>query len=249
MYDSYYYDTYSRSGSEGSGIYYLIYIAVIVLLLASYWQMFKKAGRPGWAAIVPFYNAYVLSDIAMGSGWLFLLSFIPVVNVVYSAILCYKLGQAYGRSTAFSVGLIFLAPIFMPILAFSSNSYYCGPSPSTSGTYIAGGKVPSGYGDNYYRNVNNSNYSTDQFYGQTNSNPYAGNMYSGQKGSNLYGDAQYYGQNNSNSFDNNAYYGQNANPYDNSQSNAGSYGNEQYFGQNNVGGNDQYYGQGGNNQF
>lgn len=221
MYDSYYYDTYS-TGSEGSVLSSLIYIAVIVLLLASYWQMFKKAGRPGWAAIVPFYNAYVLSDIAMGSGWLFLLSFIPVVNVVYSAILCYKLGQAYGRSTAFSVGLIFLAPIFLPILAFSSNSYYCGPSPSTSGTYIAGGKVPSGYGDNYYGNVNNSNYSTDQFYGQNNNNP----------------------------IDNNAYYGQNANPYDNSQSNAGSYGNEQYFGQNNnVGGNDQYYGQGGNNQF
>lgn len=37
-------------------IFMILYLAVIVLTIAGMWKTFDKAGQPGWAAIVPFYN-------------------------------------------------------------------------------------------------------------------------------------------------------------------------------------------------
>ncbi len=63
----------------------IISLAVLVLTYVAMWKMFEKAGEPGWAAIVPFYNAYVLFKISWGNGWYFLLSVIPTIlyEIVY----------------------------------------------------------------------------------------------------------------------------------------------------------------------
>ena len=39
----------------------LFYLALIVVIIVAMWKVFEKAGQPGWAAIVPFYNMYVLT--------------------------------------------------------------------------------------------------------------------------------------------------------------------------------------------
>ena len=39
-------------------------LAVVVLMVASMWKVFTKAGKPGWAAIIPIYNLIVLLQIA-----------------------------------------------------------------------------------------------------------------------------------------------------------------------------------------
>ncbi|MCH5261318.1 MAG: hypothetical protein J1F42_00230 [Lachnospiraceae bacterium] len=108
-------------------IYYIIMLALTVLLLVSLWKIFVKAGKPGWAAIVPFYNFYCLFEISFGNGWLFLLIFVPCVNVVMQIIAYVKLAQAFGKSGGFAVGVIFLPYIFLPILAFDGSQYY-GPA-------------------------------------------------------------------------------------------------------------------------
>ena len=41
----------------------LIPLAIVVAMLAGMWKVFAKAGKPGWAAIIPFYNDSVLIDI------------------------------------------------------------------------------------------------------------------------------------------------------------------------------------------
>ena len=61
----------------------LISLGVSILTIVALWKVFAKAGKPGWAAIIPFYNIYVLCEISLGSGWLFLLSFIPCVNFFF----------------------------------------------------------------------------------------------------------------------------------------------------------------------
>ena len=86
-------------------------------------KIFKKAGRPGWAVIVPFYNMYVLFDIAWGKGILFLLMFIPVVDFVILIMLYVKLAKAFGKGGGFAAGLILLCPIFILILGFGSARY------------------------------------------------------------------------------------------------------------------------------
>lgn len=108
------------------GTYSVIVLLLSIFIIVCWWKIFKKAGRPGWASIIPFYNYYVMFDIAWGNGILFLLMLIPMVNVVVMIILMVKLAGAFGKGGGFAVGLIFLNVIFLPILAFG-NSTYIGP--------------------------------------------------------------------------------------------------------------------------
>ena len=123
----YYYDSYDALyATVGTGvlIFYCIFVlAILVITLVAQWKIFVKAGKPGWACLAPFYSQYCLFDIAWGSGWLFLLSFVPCVGFVMAIILNIKLAQAFGKGVGFAVGLIFLPIIFLLILAFSKDEY------------------------------------------------------------------------------------------------------------------------------
>ncbi|MDQ6829557.1 MAG: DUF5684 domain-containing protein [Gemmatimonadota bacterium] len=98
-------------------------IAFAVLIIASMWIAFAKAGEPGWAAIVPFYNIYVMCRIAGKPGWWLLLMLIPLVNLVVIIVVCVGIANHFGRGAGFGVGLALLGFIFWPILAFSDSQY------------------------------------------------------------------------------------------------------------------------------
>lgn len=104
----------------------LFYLALCVLMIIAQWKIFEKAGEAGWKILIPFYNSYIIFRIAWGKPLYFLLMFIPFVNVVVGIILTLKLSKAFGKSTGFFLGLLFLQPIFMLILGFD-NSKYIGP--------------------------------------------------------------------------------------------------------------------------
>jgi len=36
---------------------------LFVILVVTNWRIYTKAGQPGWAAIVPIYNLFVMMDI------------------------------------------------------------------------------------------------------------------------------------------------------------------------------------------
>jgi hypothetical protein len=111
-------------GSSGiDNLILIICIIICVVIVVSYWKIFEKAGKPGWAAIVPIYNIYTMSDIATGNGILCLLIFVPVVNNLFILYLLYKLARAFGQSVIFSFGMIFLAIICIPVLAFGKAEY------------------------------------------------------------------------------------------------------------------------------
>lgn len=113
------------AASFGAG-YMIVCLALVVVSLVGMWKVFVKAGKPGWAAIVPFYNLYCLFEMAFGNGWLFLLSFVPCANIVV-AIMCYiKLAKAFGKGVGFGLGLVFFNFIFMMILGFG-DAEYIGP--------------------------------------------------------------------------------------------------------------------------
>ncbi len=46
------------------------------------WRIYKKAGQPGWAAVIPFYNIVIWLRIISKPGWWLILLFIPVVNII-----------------------------------------------------------------------------------------------------------------------------------------------------------------------
>ena len=106
----------------------LVQIIIVVLLIVSLWKVFEKAGQPGWAAIIPFYNCYILLKVASKPGWWLILMFIPLVNIVISFIVCLAVAERFGKGTGFAVGLFFLGFIFFPILAFSDAQYSAAPN-------------------------------------------------------------------------------------------------------------------------
>lgn len=114
---------YQTIGAGVSMAYLIVVLVISILTLVALWKIFVKAGKPGWACIIPFYSAYCLFDIAWGNGWLFLLSFVPLVNVVIMIMMYFKLAKAFGKGTGFGFGLLFLNTIFTLILGFGSAEY------------------------------------------------------------------------------------------------------------------------------
>ncbi|OGI72653.1 signal peptidase I [Candidatus Nomurabacteria bacterium RIFCSPHIGHO2_02_FULL_38_15] len=101
----------------------LIYVALILLILVSNWNIFKKAGKPGWASIIPIYNIFIFLEITGKPAWWFILMLIPVVNIVFAIIVTHKLSLAFGKDAGFTFGLIILPIVFLPILAFGNAVY------------------------------------------------------------------------------------------------------------------------------
>src|SRR6266568_8278630 len=73
------------------GAFCLISLAIIVLIVASLWKIFAKAGEPGWAAIIPIYNAIVLLKIVGRPLWWLLLMLIPFVGLIFAFIVVFDL--------------------------------------------------------------------------------------------------------------------------------------------------------------
>jgi hypothetical protein len=101
----------------------LVYLAIIVALLASFWKVFEKAGEPGWAALIPIYNLFVMLKISGKPGWWVVLMLIPLVNIIVAIIATLALAKKFGQSGGFAVGMILLPFVFYPMLAFGDARY------------------------------------------------------------------------------------------------------------------------------
>jgi Family of unknown function (DUF5684) len=117
-------DSAPSAASVGLGIGFTIFwLAIVVLLIASMWKIFVKAGEPGWAAIVPIYNLIVLFKIAGKPAWWVLLMLIPLVNLIVAIIAVLEVARRFGKGVGFGIGMIVLSPIFYPMLAWGDARY------------------------------------------------------------------------------------------------------------------------------
>lgn len=113
------------------GVFMIVWLAVLVLVIAGMWKVFTKAGKPGWAAIVPIYNIIVLLEIVGRPLWWFILLLIPIVNFIVAIIVSIDLAKSFGKGTGFGLGLAFLGIIFYPLLGFGDATYR-GPAVSAA---------------------------------------------------------------------------------------------------------------------
>ena len=104
-------------------VFWICFLAIFVLMITSMWKVYTKAGKPGWAAIIPIYNLVVLLDIVGKPIWWIILMLIPLVNLIVVIIVYVALAKAFGKGVLFALGLIFLGIIFFPILAFGDAKY------------------------------------------------------------------------------------------------------------------------------
>ena len=119
-------------GNETSPVVIILYLLVMAIYIVATWKIYAKAGEPGWAALIPSYNLYVLFKITWGKGSKFWLLLIPIYNIILMIQTYVKLAGVFGKSSGFAAGLIFLAPVFMLILAFGDCRYYA-PQDTSAG--------------------------------------------------------------------------------------------------------------------
>src|SRR4051794_13660464 len=125
----------SNGAAAAVGLFVLlIELVLVAVIIAGAWKVFVKAGHPGWAAIVPFYNIYIVTVICGKPILWFILCLIPCVSIVPAIVLPIELAKRFGKSGAFAVGLIFLPFVFYPILGFGDAVY---TPPATSAPPVA----------------------------------------------------------------------------------------------------------------
>ncbi len=141
MNSNYYVDT-SYGVSTTSGLtgaiaamglfFWLLSMALGVLMIVSLWKIFKKAGKPGWASIVPIYNIYIMCEIAEKEWWYVLLSCVPFVNIYAMIVLYNGVAKKFGKGGGFVVGMILLPVVFFPMLAFGKDATIVNNHPNIS---------------------------------------------------------------------------------------------------------------------
>ena len=107
-----------------TAVLFLFWLAIVIVALAGFWKTFEKAGQPGWAAIIPIYNYYIMLKIGAKPGWWLLLFLIPIVNIVMIFVLYIEIARRFGQSTGFGIGLALLGVVFWPILGFGEAQYF-----------------------------------------------------------------------------------------------------------------------------
>lgn len=111
------------AGLVGASFILFVFAIVAIVLIIANWRIFSKAGIPGWKAIIPFYNSYLMYKLTFGNGWLMFISMIPFVGWIFSLVFLYKLCTVFGHGFGFMLGLLIFSPIFYLILAFDSSEY------------------------------------------------------------------------------------------------------------------------------
>ncbi len=116
-------ETYGSMNMEVSPIFMIGMLAVAVVMIAAQWVIFSKAGKPGWYSLIPILNIVAFVNIA-GKPWYWILGlFVPFVSIIVAVLLLHGLSENFGHGAGFTLGLFFLSPIFILILAFGDSEY------------------------------------------------------------------------------------------------------------------------------
>lgn len=109
----------------GFGMVFFVFMMILVVLnLLAFYKIFRKAGREdAWAAFIPIYSTIVLLDVIKRPWWQFFMYFIPLYGIYLMIVDMNRLSKFFGKSEAFTVGLVFLSPLFLMILAFGPAKY------------------------------------------------------------------------------------------------------------------------------
>jgi hypothetical protein len=111
-----------------SGVMMLFMLAIMVVVILGFWKVFEKAGQPGWAAIVPIYNAYILLKIIGRPAWWLVLFMIPLVNIAIALIVALDVAKSFGQSQAFGIVMLFLLMGIGYLVLGFGNYRYIGPA-------------------------------------------------------------------------------------------------------------------------
>jgi len=121
---------YSNEAAAGAmaafGVFMIIALIIGLFMIICSWKIFVKAGKPGWASIVPIYSAIVLLEIVGKPVWWIILFIIPFVNIVIIIMVIHRLSRSFGKDIGMTLLLLLIPIIGYPMLAFG-DAKYVGP--------------------------------------------------------------------------------------------------------------------------
>ena len=129
------YTTTTTTTTASAGMLEALIVATSVAVLVAWavevvvgWKIFQKAGIEGWKALIPFYNIYLLLEVAGYNGFLMFLIFVPSIgSLVVAILLALGLAKNFGKSVLFAIfGLLIFSIVGYLMLAFGSDKYLGG---------------------------------------------------------------------------------------------------------------------------
>ena len=115
-----------------------------LLLFFAMWRMFRKADMHGWFILIPVWNVICLFRLVLGSGWTVLIpigislvgGFLGMIGggiltllasigmLIFWVIFFSHWAARFGHGIGYTLGLIFLNPLFVLILGWGKDRYY-----------------------------------------------------------------------------------------------------------------------------
>lgn len=151
----------------------IILIAYAIFNIVGMWKMYKKAGKGGWEAIIPFYSDYVLAEVAGLKWYWFLILIAPtlisllgitaltalgnIVALVARINVYYNLAKKFNKQSSWIVLSVFFGGFTLPILGYSSNDKYDASAETTPNGFVDGM-----INKNNTTNTNNSSDTSDK---------------------------------------------------------------------------------------
>jgi Family of unknown function (DUF5684) len=116
-------DSSSSGGAVVGTVLFIVYLAFLALIVVSLWKVYVKMTQPGWYGIIPIFNYVVIAKLSGKEWWFGLICIVPCIGWIFVIILLNDLAQLFGKGVGYTIGLIFLPFIFLPMLAFGSAQY------------------------------------------------------------------------------------------------------------------------------
>ena len=122
----------------------VITLAIAIVTIIGTWKVLEKGNKPGWGALIPIYNTYLLCDmVGVNPWWIVITICSPILNVIpvigslanvtvtiyFAVLLNVSLARAFKKEDGFAVGLVLLPTIFYLILGFGKDNKYYGKNP------------------------------------------------------------------------------------------------------------------------
>ena len=80
--------------------WFLFFLIVQLIHFLGTFQLYKKAGRKSWEAIIPVYNAIVLMQIIRRPKWWVILLFIPIINLMMFPVVWVETLRSFGKNSS-----------------------------------------------------------------------------------------------------------------------------------------------------
>lgn len=146
------YDTEALTAMLGAAVgllvvFAIVFIALLVFYVIGLWKLFKKAGKGGWEAIIPYYSTWVLVEIVGLQWWWFVIALVPTIlnvlgmqslaflgniaGIVANVCIYYNLSKKFNKSTGWVVLSVFFGFITIPLLGYSKNEVWNAAAPVT----------------------------------------------------------------------------------------------------------------------